>query len=225
MQHQKLIKALIVLEYAILFITLSILAAENILSAVASRQAHPEVAIIEQVVAPPVEAIATPDPTPIPTPEPTPQPTIAPTPTPSPDPTPIPRTLDHYHKGKWVEVDISEQMVYFWRGETVTQEFQCSTGKNNRTPLGEHFIDYQRSSQMMGDKPVEWVSYINVRNIAFHNVKFLTDSGKSEGMGAPASAGCIRMTTEGAKALYSFVTESEYVDGNLRKGTHVCIHK
>jgi len=132
-----------------------------------------------------------------------------------------PHIPDHYHSGRWVEVDISAQKAYLWIDQQLQAEHQVSTGKNNNTPIGEFFIDYQRQSQKMNGKPVRWVSYISARNIAFHNTQWdLTIK-----MGKPRSNGCIRMYTEGAHAIYDFVQTSRYQNGKLKRGTPVCIHK
>lgn len=139
-----------------------------------------------------------------------------PAPTPLP-PTPTPKSHRPNEVGEnefWIEVDLSQQMVYAYIGEQLQTSFLVSTGKaGTPTVTGSYrvYVKY-RSADMYGPgyylSGVPYVMYFyegyGLHGTYWHNQ-----------FGVPASHGCVNLRTEDAAWLFQ----------NATIGTIVRIHK
>jgi lipoprotein-anchoring transpeptidase ErfK/SrfK len=173
----------------------------------------------------------TPTHTPTPTPSPTPSPTI--TPIPSPTPTPawytakvLPLPLDE----KWIEVDLTNQALYAYEGETRVFTATVSTGKGNTpTAQGKFRIQRKYESQLMSGPGyylpnVPYIMYFHY-NFALHGAYW------HDKWGTPTSHGCVNLKREDAKWLYDW-TDPPVPEGATSvqaaassQGTWVIVHK
>jgi lipoprotein-anchoring transpeptidase ErfK/SrfK len=164
-----------------------------------------------------VTATATSTATPLPTPTQTPAATPMPTATPvlPPTETSIPPTVTATSTlaigsepplvgalgSKRIELDLSEQRLTAYEGETELLTALVSTGvARYPTPPGEYTIIRKVRSQVMSGPGyylpnVEWVSYFHA-GYAIHGTYWHNNFGQ------PMSHGCINMTNEDAKWIY-----------------------
>ena len=182
-------------------------------------------------VTPTTEATPTVKPTETPLPSPTFTPTV--TPTPSPTPTPawvteryLPLPLDE----KWIEVDLTEQMLYAYDGTELVYTAVISSGKaGTPTVEGKYRIVQKLESQLMTGPGyyLPGVSYVQYfyRGFALHGAYWHDD------WGAPTSHGCVNLKEEDAEWLYRW-TDPQVPDGVLmvhsseqEPGTWVIIHQ
>lgn len=168
-------------------------------------------------------------PTLTPTPTSTPTPTLTPTSTLTPTPTPKPtenRTyLDYFaHSWDipdevsgtdkfWIEVDLSEQMVYTYHGDTFLQSFLVSTGTNAHPTVTGTFKIYAKypTYLMVGDGyylPDVPYSMFFYKGYSLHGTYWHSN------FGTPMSHGCVNMATSDAKWVYE----------NAPIGTYVYVH-
>jgi lipoprotein-anchoring transpeptidase ErfK/SrfK len=178
-------------------------------------------------------ATATATPTSTPTATPTVTPTATITPTPSPTPTPawmtskyLPLPLDE----KWIEVDLSTQMLYAYEGHDLVFSTEISSGRaGTQTPQGKFRIQSKFHSQTMAGAGfylpnVTWVQYFVGAN-AFHTAYWHNNFGQ------PMSHGCINMREADAKWLYDWTSPSvpegsKSVQATASSlGTWVLVHK
>jgi len=114
----------------------------------------------------------------------------------------------------WIEVDLSEQLLTAWDGDTPIMSSYISGGKEETpTVLGRFSVNYKLTKQdMRGDDyelpDVPWVMYFfedyAIHGAYWHNV-----------FGTPRSHGCVNMKISDAQWLYEW---SPY-------GTEVYIHE
>jgi len=173
----------------------------------------------------------TPTHTPTATPSPTPSPTI--TPIPSPTPTPawhtakvLPLPLDE----KWIEVDLTNQILYAYEGETRVLTATVSTGKGNTpTVQGKFRIQRKYESQLMTGPGyylpnVPYIMYFHY-NFALHGAYW------HDKWGTPTSHGCVNLKREDAKWLYDWTDPpvpegaKSVMAGPGNQGTWVIVHK
>lgn len=137
----------------------------------------------------------TPTATPRPTRTSTPTPTATATPYPThwPSPTPTPTF--------WIDVDLSEQKLYAYRGNKVIKEFTVSTGRwNTPTPTGQFRVwikllyDDMEGPGYFYPK-VPYVLYF-YQGYGIHGTYWGTPIGQ------PASAGCVIMRNEDAAWVF-----------------------
>ncbi len=114
-------------------------------------------------------------------------------------------------EGRWILVDLSEQMVVAYEGKTAIRAFHISSGlPKTPTVVGEFSIRMKVPSQTMsGGDPgtygyyslpnVKWVQYF-YGEYAFHGSYWHNDFGR------PKSHGCINMTNADAKWLFEFTS-------------------
>ena len=170
--------------------------------------------------------------TPSATPTATQTPTVTPTLTPSPTPTPdwitdkyLPLPTDE----KWIEVDLSEQVLRAWDGEELVFETLVSTGKaGTPTLLGSFRIRTKIRSQLMTGPGyylpnVEWVQYF-VGAYAIHGAYW------HDKWGTPTSHGCVNMRNHDAQWMFEW-TDPVMPEGATRvdataanPGTWVIVH-
>ena len=151
----------------------------------------------------------TPTPTPTPTETPTPTATFTPLPTNTPWPTstpvpyssPVPVTNDF--SGHWIEIDLSEQMLYAYDGDTLVNSFLVSTGvAAHPTVTGTYYIyvkylytDMTGPGYYLPDVPYTMYFYsgYGIHGTYWHN-----------NFGHPMSHGCVNMRTSDAGWMFDF---------------------
>ena len=177
----------------------------------------------------------TPGPSPTQTLTPSLTPTITPTYTPAPpSPTPTPDWISSKYlplpvKEKWIEVDLSEQMLTAYDGMEVVFTTKVSTGRA-RTPtiLGKFRIVRKFESQLMTGPGyylpnVPYVMYFQ-GGYALHGAYWHNN------WGTPMSHGCVNLRREDAKWLYEWTTPNvpekarSVAAGPGNWGTWVLIH-
>jgi lipoprotein-anchoring transpeptidase ErfK/SrfK len=149
----------------------------------------------------------TPTSTPLPTATPLPTSTATATATPRPTPTATrvsgepPPTTELGEK--WIQLDLSEQRLTAYEGETQMLTALVSTGVASMpTPLGEHRIYRKVRSQVMSGPGyylpnVEYVSYF-LKGYAIHGTYWHTNFGH------PMSHGCVNMTNQDAQWIFEW---------------------
>jgi len=111
---------------------------------------------------------------------------------------------------KWIQLDLSEQRLTAYEGETPMHTALVSTGVARMpTPLGEHRIYRKVRSQVMSGPGyylpnVEYVSYF-LKGYAIHGTYWHNNFGH------PMSHGCVNMTNEDAKWLYEWAPRGTLV--------------
>lgn len=115
---------------------------------------------------------------------------------------------------RWIEVDISEQLLTAWQGDTVVLRTIVSTGRAEfPTVTGTWPVRTKlTSTRMVGpgyDTPnVPWTMYF-FRGYAVHGAYWHND------FGTPVSHGCINMRPDEAKLLFDWASV----------GTNVTVHE
>lgn len=148
----------------------------------------------------------TPTPAPTSTPEPTPAATPAAAPTAAPTATPVvrgePSRYTPYGE-KWIQIDLSEQRLTAYEGETAVFSALVSTGVASMpTPKGEHAIYLKVRSQAMGGQGyylpnVQYVSYF-YKDYALHGTYWHNNFGH------PMSHGCVNLTNDDAQWIFEW---------------------
>ena len=117
------------------------------------------------------------------------------------------KTVTMTGAGKWIEVDLSQQRLTMWLGNTVVMSTLISSGRAaTPTEVGE-FAIYSKTplttmtGTILGEyyyvPNIKWVSYFDGGE-AFHGTYW------HHNFGHPMSHGCINMTEPDAKVLYDF---------------------
>lgn len=138
---------------------------------------------------------------------------------------------------KWIDVDLSKQLVVAYEGAQAIRSFTVSTGlPGTPTVTGTFRIRIKTSIQDMyggnrasGDyyylKDVPWVQYF-FEDYAFHGTWWHTNFGR------PASRGCVNMTIADAAWLFDWAGPTYAPDGPLwqsatadNPGTLVVVHE
>lgn len=115
---------------------------------------------------------------------------------------------------QWIEVDLSDQTLTAWQGETAVFMTQVSTGKPGHETIQGEFAIYAKLSKarMVGrnyDTPdVPWTMYFagdfGIHGAYWHN-----------NFGTPVSHGCVNLRVAEAQALFAWATV----------GTTVVVHE
>lgn len=123
------------------------------------------------------------------------------------------------YEGRYIEVNLSQQMMYLFEGSDLKNSYRVSTGKwSMPTPTGEYKIENKHDraySATYGLYMPWWMGFIG----AEYGIHELPEwpNGTKEGeshIGTPVSHGCIRLGVGPAEAVYNFAQE----------GTPVFIH-
>ena len=124
------------------------------------------------------------------------------------------------YPGKFIEVNLSQQMLYTFDGANLVNSFKVSTGKwSMPTPQGEYSINNKNErafSQTYGLYMPYWMAFIG-SEYGIHELPEWPD-GTKEGeshLGTPVSHGCIRLGRGSAQEVYNWT----------EVGTPVYIHK
>ena len=155
-------------------------------------------------------ATATPTNTPTPTATPTetatftPTPTETPLPTETPEPTAEPQEEWGSFEGHWIDVNLTEQMVYAYDGETLMNSFLVSTGTWQYPTVTGTFAIYVKYeyADMAGPgyylPDVPYVMYF-YKGYGLHGTYWHNN------FGTPMSHGCVNFRTEDAGWVFNFV--------------------
>ncbi len=154
-------------------------------------------------------------PTPTYTLTPTPTATFTPTetllPTRTPLPTETPYSYPDYGGDRWIDVNLSQQMVYAYEGDTVVASFLVSTGVPAfPTVTGQYHIYIKLVSTLMAgpgyylpDVPYTMYFY---KGYGFHGTYWHSNFGH------PMSHGCVNMYTPDAEWLFYWASEGTLVN-------------
>lgn len=148
-------------------------------------------------------ATATPTETPTPTATFTPLPTNTPWPTSTPVPYSSPVPVSSDLSGHWIDIDLSEQMLYAYDGDTLVNSFVVSTGvAAHPTVTGTYYIyvkylytDMTGPGYYLPDVPYTMYFYsgYGIHGTYWHN-----------NFGHPMSHGCVNMRTSDAAWMFDF---------------------
>jgi lipoprotein-anchoring transpeptidase ErfK/SrfK len=116
---------------------------------------------------------------------------------------------------KRIEVDLTNQKVYAYEGNTKIFDFIVSTGKWGPTPTGTFYIWAKVKSQLMEGGSVADNTYYYLPNVPYVQFFYNDQVDKSMGysfhgaywhnnFGHPMSHGCINMRIEDAQKLYDW---------------------
>jgi len=147
------------------------------------------------------------------TPSPTPWPTDTPLPTdtPMPWPTDTPYTYPDYGGVRWIDVNLSQQMVYAYEGNTIVASFLVSTGVPAfPTVTGQYHIYIKLVSTLMAGPGyylpnVPYTMYF-YKGYGFHGTYWHSNFGH------PMSHGCVNMYTPDAEWLFYWASEGTLVN-------------
>lgn len=179
----------------------------------------PAGALNKPTLTPTPTATFTPTPTPTQTPLPTATPTNTPMPTETPWPTNTPQTYSDEilpaidTSGRWIDIDLSDQMLYAYEGDQIVGSFLVSTGTSaHPTVTGQYkvyvkytYTDMTGPGYYLPDVPYTMYFYAGygIHGTYWHN-----------NFGTPMSHGCVNMRT----------SEAEWLFGWASVGTNVNIH-
>ena len=150
-------------------------------------------------------ATFTPSRTPLPTQKPPPTQTFIPWPTNTPYPT------TEFHNERWIDVNLSEQMVYAYEGDTVVASFLVSTGVPAFPTVTGRFHIYLKlvSTLMAGDgyylPNVPYTMYF-YKGYSLHGTYWHNN------FGVPMSHGCVNMYTPDAEWLFYWASVGTLVN-------------
>lgn len=176
-------------------------------------------------VAPPLADKASLTPTPTDTPTPTPTSTLTPTPTatftPTITPTVTPRPdvswtystdpSELADEGRWIDVDLSEQLVSAYEGDSAVRTFVVSTGTARYPTVTGQFRIYVKytSAPMAGPgyylPGVPYIMYF-YKGYALHGTYWHNN------FGTPMSHGCVNLRTPEAEWLYAWASKGTLVN-------------
>ncbi len=160
---------------------------------------------------PTATATNTPTPTPTPTQTFTPSPTVLPTKRPNLSWTYSEDPNELANEGRWIDVDLSEQKVTAYEGNTPVRSFIVSTGTSIHPTLTGQFRIYIKlaATDMAGPgyylPDVPWTMYY-YRGYALHGTYWHNN------FGTPMSHGCINMTIAEAEWIYNFASVGTLVN-------------
>lgn len=112
---------------------------------------------------------------------------------------------------RWIDVDLSQQRVYAYEGDTVVNSFVVSTGTwQTPTVTGQYKVWIKlRSTTMAGPgyylPNVPWVMYF-YKGYGFHGTYWHNN------FGTPMSHGCVNLTIPDAEWLYDFASVGTVVN-------------
>jgi len=111
--------------------------------------------------------------------------------------------------GKYIEVNLSEQMLYTLEGDRLVGQYKVSTGKwSMPTPEGEYYINNKDPRAYSNEYNLYmpyWMAFIGSQ-YGIHELPEWPD-GTKEGeshLGTPVSHGCIRLGRGSAEEVYNW---------------------
>ena len=109
-----------------------------------------------------------------------------------------------------VSVDISEQRMRVYQGQTLLHDWPVSTARKGKvTPTGDYrpqWLSKNHRSSRYNNAPMPYAIFYS-GHYAIHGTN---EAGK---LGSPASAGCVRLSVENAARLFQHV--ERYGNGSL----------
>lgn len=146
-----------------------------------------------------------------PSPTPLPTDTAAPLPTQFVPPTPNPGTANAGGGGRWIDVDLTNQMVYAYEGNTLVNSFLVSTGTwQHPTVTGQYYVylkyrykDMSGPGYYLPNVPFTMFFY---QGYAIHGTYWHSN------FGTPMSHGCVNMTIPDSEWIYNFATVGTLVN-------------
>ena len=110
---------------------------------------------------------------------------------------------------KWIEVNLSDQMLYAWDGEQLVNEFLISSGIQTYPTITGVFRMWARTpSQTMSGGDLASGTYYNLPNVQwvqyFYGEFALHGTYWHNNFGTPMSHGCVNLTIEDAEWLFSW---------------------
>jgi lipoprotein-anchoring transpeptidase ErfK/SrfK len=146
--------------------------------------------------------------------------TSTPTPTSTPTYTPEPTKVTNYgvvipeevdENTRWIDIDLSDQMLYAYIGETMVNSFLVSTGTwQTPTVTGEYhiyvkyrFTDMRGPGYYLPDVPFTMYFY---RGYGIHGTYW------HDNFGTPMSHGCVNMRTSEAEWMFDFASVGTLVN-------------
>ncbi|MEA4910441.1 MAG: L,D-transpeptidase [Anaerolineaceae bacterium] len=158
---------------------------------------------------PVASATALPTDTPLPTLTPTPEPTATPYPTEAPPEVPVEVIVEpppvEPSAGRWIDVDLTNQMVYAYEGELVVNSFLVSTGTwEYPTVTGQYqiYVKYDAADMSGPGYYLANVPYV----MYFYKGYGLHGTYWHNNFGTPMSHGCVNLRTEDAGWLYNWAS-------------------
>jgi lipoprotein-anchoring transpeptidase ErfK/SrfK len=158
------------------------------------------------------------------TPSPTPLPTFTETPgslamevlpnTPTAEyvaPEPVAASGSSYGGSKYILVDISEQHMYVYEGDTLVYSFVASTGMNNATRTGLFYVQSKIPNAYGGTWNIWMPSWLGIYwsgglENGIHALPIMSNGSTlwAGYLGTPISYGCVVLSTYDAKVLYDW---------------------
>lgn len=136
---------------------------------------------------------------------------------------------------KWIEVDLSDQILRAWQGNRLFLATLVSTGKWGKTPTGEFQIWSKFKYTKMSGGSKEKGTYYYLPNVPY-TMYFKGGFGIHgtywhSNFGTPMSHGCINMPTPMAEQLFYWAGpelpegKNSWIAKNNNYGTRVVIHE
>jgi len=127
------------------------------------------------------------------------------------------KVLGVTNEEKRIEVDLTNQRLYAYEGNTKVYDFLISSGKWGRTPVGEFTIWHKVESTRMRGGSKELRTYYDLPKVPYTMFFYNQSIVKSRGYGIhgaywhnnfghPMSHGCINMKPEEAGILYQWAS-------------------
>ncbi len=134
---------------------------------------------------------------------------------------------------RWLAVDVREQLVHAYEGDTLVRVMPCSTGKRGNTKPGRYRIQWKRRMQTMQLKKgrirvedVQWVMYYHRQDsIAIHSAYWHNNFGRRH------SHGCVNLPPNDARFVFEWTTpyvqaeDSERFPAPGEPGSRVIVFK
>lgn len=117
---------------------------------------------------------------------------------------------------RWVHVDLSEQVLVAYQGDTPVFTTLVSTGREpGMTPVGVHRLQSKHVATSMRDQPIEEDAY-SIEDVPwtqyFHNSVALHGAFWHGGFGLVRSHGCVNLSPSDARWVFGF-TEPHLPEG------------
>lgn len=135
---------------------------------------------------------------------------------------------------RWIEIDLTEQMLYAHEGDEIVYQFPISSGKWGRTPRGDFRIWAKLKYTLMHGGSRDKNTYYYLPNVPytqyFHHGYGLHGTYWHNNFGHPMSHGCINMYTPDAETLFYWTSPVVPADKWViyptknSPGTRVLIH-
>jgi lipoprotein-anchoring transpeptidase ErfK/SrfK len=135
----------------------------------------------------------------------TPSPRPLPTNTPRPWPTATPYVVPDYNGDRWIDVNLSQQMLYAYEGDTIVASFLVSTGVPAfPTVTGQFHIYIKLVSTLMAG-PGYYLPNVPY-TMYFYKSYGLHGTYWHHNFGVPMSHGCVNMYTPDAEWLFNWAS-------------------